>query len=494
MNQKELNEIRRRFKLDKNSISRIYGCYVNSSREIIAYIDESMGLMSQEEQEMYLGLLKKALSGGLGRNLINIEFSTAQVAGSDEHRLLQAVRQSSAQDKDAREALYRRIIDAMDMGETNYLILLAADTYDVPYKGRDDETFSDGSDTVFQYFLCSICPVKAPTLELKYNNENSGFHSASTGHIALPPELGFLFPAFDDRAANIYNALFYSKNAAEIHQEVIDAVFRVTPPLSAEEQKNAFGTALGDTLQQDCSYDVVQSVHEQLRQRIVEHKESRDPQPLTLTLHEVGDMLAGSGATVRQAEAFQEECRRQYGDDAALDAKNLMESGKFQITTPEVKISVSPEYSAMIEARVIDGRKYILIPADEGVEVNGIAVNIPNPQNRESWKKRKNRAVLQTALFLYSEKYGCLRLWRHAGTAAGPHQVSLSGGSVSSVIRPLQTMLVGPVRYRSATRRPSRTTSTVSCPPGTSTCTRRPDTRPRSVSTVTTEPVPVPQA
>lgn len=384
MNQKELNEIRRRFKLDKNSISRIYGCYVNSSREIIAYIDESMGLMSQEEQEMYLGLLKKALSGGLGRNLINIEFSTAQVAGSDEHRLLQAVRQSSAQDKDAREALYRRIIDAMDMGETNYLILLAADTYDVPYKGRDDETFSDGSDTVFQYFLCSICPVKAPTLELKYNNENSGFHSASTGHIAQPPELGFLFPAFDDRAANIYNALFYSKNAAEIHQEVIDAVFRVTPPLSAEEQKNAFGTALGDTLQQDCSYDVVQSVHEQLRQRIVEHKESRDPQPLTLTLHEVGDMLAGSGATVRQAEAFQEECRRQYGNDAALDAKNLMESGKFQITTPEVKISVSPEYSAMIEARVIDGRKYILIPADEGVEVNGIAVNIPNPQNRES--------------------------------------------------------------------------------------------------------------
>ena len=364
MNQKELNEIRRRFKLDKNSISRIYGCYVNSSREIIAYIDESMGLMSQEEQEMYLGLLKKALSGGLGRNLINIEFSTAQVAGSDEHRL--------------------RIIDAMDMGGTNYLILLAADTYDVPYKGRDDETFSDGSDTVFQYFLCSICPVKAPTLELKYNNENSGFHSASTGHIALPPELGFLFPAFDDRAANIYNALFYSRNAAEIHQEVIDAVFRVTPPLSAEEQKNAFGTALGDTLQQDCSYDVVQSVHEQLRQRIVEHKESRDPQPLTLTLHEVGDMLAGSGATVRQAEAFQEECRRQYGDDAALDARNLMESGKFQITTPEVKISVSPEYSAMIEARVIDGRKYILIPADESVEVNGIAVNIPNPQNRES--------------------------------------------------------------------------------------------------------------
>ena len=162
MNQKELNEIRRRFKLDRNAINKIYGCYVNSNKEIISYIDASMALMSQEEQEMYLGLVKKALSGALGRNLINIEFSTAQVADSDEHRLLQTIRQTDARDRNSRETLYRRIIDAMDMGETNYLILLAADTYDVPYKGRDDETFSEGSDTVYKYFVCSICPVKAP--------------------------------------------------------------------------------------------------------------------------------------------------------------------------------------------------------------------------------------------------------------------------------------------------------------------------------------------
>ena len=328
---------------------------------------------------MYLSLVKKALSGALGRNLINIEFSTAQVADSDEHRLLQTICQTDARDRNSRETLYRRIIDAMDMGETNYLILLAADTYDVPYKGRDDETFSEGSDTVYKYFVCSICPVKAPTLELKYNSEDSGFHSASTGHIALAPELGFLFPAFDDRAANIYNALFYSKDAAEIHQEVIDAVFRIEPPMSAAEQKNVFSTALGDTLQKDCSYDVVQSVHEQLRERIAEHKESKDPEPLALTVREVGDVLTNSGVSAEKVEAFQQECRRQYGEDTALNPKNIIESGKFQITTPEVKIAVAPEYSHMIEARIIDGRRYILIPADESVEINGIGVNIPNP-------------------------------------------------------------------------------------------------------------------
>ena len=240
MNQKELNEIRRRFKPDRTAISKVYGCYVSSARQIISYIDAPMGLMSQEEQEMFLNLLKKSLSGALGRNLIDIVFSTAQVADSDEHRLLQTLRQTALQDPNAREMLYRRIIDSIDMGDSSYLILLAADAYDVPRRGSDDQVLADGSDTVFKYFVCSICPVKDPTLALRYSDELSEFHSCSTGHIASPPELGFLFPAFDDRAANIYNALFYSKNPAELQQEVIDAVFHIEEaPLSAEEQRTS---------------------------------------------------------------------------------------------------------------------------------------------------------------------------------------------------------------------------------------------------------------
>ena len=381
MNQKELNEIRRRFKLDKNSISKIFGCYVNSNKEIISWIDASMGLMQQEEQEMYLGLLKKALSGALGKNLVDITFSTAQVADSDEHRLLQTLRQTELQDANARESLYRRIIDAIDMGESSYLILLAADTYDVPHRSRDDQEVPDGSDTVFRYFVCAICPVKDPTLALQYSDQDKEFRGSSTGHIALPPVLGFLFPAFDDRSANIYNALFYSKDTAQLHQEVIDAVFCIqNAPMSPQEQQNVFTSALTETLDKDCSYDVVQAVHEQLRGRIQEHKDSRDPEPLTLSVREVGDVLTGSGVPEEKAEAFQEACRRQYGQDAALNPRNIIEAGKFQITTPEVKITVPPEYSYMVETRIIDGRRFILIPADDGVEVNGIPVTIPNPQ------------------------------------------------------------------------------------------------------------------
>lgn len=381
MNQKELNELRRRFKPDRTAISKVYGCYVSGSRQIISYVDAPLGLLSQEEQEMYLNLLKKTLSGALGRNLIDIEFSTRQVADSDEHRLLQTLRQTELQDPNARESLYRRIIDAIDMGESSYLILLAADTYDVPHRSRDDLEVPDASETVFRYFVCAICPVKDPTLALQYSDRDKEFRGSSTGHIALPPVLGFLFPAFDDRSANIYSALFYSKDTAQLHQEVIDAVFCIqNAPMSPQEQQNVFTSALTETLEKDCSYDVVQAVHEQLRGRIQEHKDSRDPEPLTLSVREVGDVLTGSGVPEEKAEAFQEACRRKYGQDAALNPRNIIEAGKFQIAAPEVKITVPPEYSYMVETRIIDGRRFILIPADDGVEVNGIPVTIPNPQ------------------------------------------------------------------------------------------------------------------
>ena len=112
MNQKELSELRRRFRPDKSAISRVYGCYVNTKKEVISTLDESLGLMTQEEVEKYLGLLKKSMSGTLGRNLLDIVFSTQQVADSEEHRLLSQLRACRLEDAELRQALYQKIIDS----------------------------------------------------------------------------------------------------------------------------------------------------------------------------------------------------------------------------------------------------------------------------------------------------------------------------------------------------------------------------------------------
>ena len=191
MNQKEISELKRRFRPDKNAISRIYGCYVSNSKEVISYIDESMGMLPVEEAEKYLGLLKKTFSGSLGKNLIDIVFSTQQVADSDEHRLLMALRDSGLKDGEVRQEFYQKVINSLDMGDSNYLILLAHDAYDVPYRGKDDETQTDASDQVFSYIVCCICPVKDGKMELGYCPGENEFQTAFPARWFLPQHWAF---------------------------------------------------------------------------------------------------------------------------------------------------------------------------------------------------------------------------------------------------------------------------------------------------------------
>lgn len=374
MNQKELSELRRRFRPEKSAISHIYGCYVNGSREIISYLDEPMGMMPQEEAEKYLGLLKKALSGTLGRNLVDIVFSTQQVMDSDEHRFLMGLRDSQLKDGALRQSFYDKVIASLDMDGSNYLILLAHDAYDVPYKGRDGELQDDASDTVFSYIICCVCPVKDGKLELGFFSGENEFHSCAANQIVAPPELGFLFPAFDDRAANIYNALLYSKKADQIHQEFINAVFRTEPPLSAAEQREAFEGALTGALEDACSIEVVQAVHERLRDQIVQHKETKDPEPLALTAGDIGNILRDCSVPEERVSAFLERCGERLGANVVLNPVNLIESGKFEVETADAKLSLDPEHSYLLEMRVIDGHQYLLFPADS-VTVNGLPVH-----------------------------------------------------------------------------------------------------------------------
>ena len=374
MNQKELSELRRRFRPEKSAISHIYGCYVNGSREIISYLDEPMGMMPQEEAEKYLGLLKKALSGTLGRNLVDIVFSTQQVMDSDEHRFLMGLRDSQLKDGALRQSFYDKVIASLDMDGSNYLILLAHDAYDVPYKGRDGELQDDASDTVFSYIICCVCPVNDGKLELGFFSGENEFHSCAANQIVAPPELGFLFPAFDDRAANIYNALLYSKKADQLHQEFINAVFRTEPPLSAAEQREAFEGALTGALEDACSIEVVQAVHERLRDQIVQHKETKDPEPLALTAGDIGNILRDCSVPEERVSAFLERCGERLGANVVLNPVNLIESGKFEVETADAKLSLDPEHSYLLEMRVIDGRQYLLFPADS-VTVNGLPVH-----------------------------------------------------------------------------------------------------------------------
>ena len=377
MHTKEVSELRRRWQVEKNAVKRIYGCYVNASGEIVTDLDEPLSLMPQEEAEQYFSLLKKALSGKLGKNLIDLVFSTQQVADSDEHRLLMALRDSGLQDGKARQAFYQKAVESLHL-EGNYLLLLAHDTYDVPTKAKDGAALEDG-ENVFSYLLCAVCPVKEGKPGLGYYAGGNEFHCFVPQTVASP-ECGFLFPAFDDRAANLYNTLFYCRKPDALPQEFIENVFHTDVPMAAEQQKETFRESLAEALGQACSMDVVQVVYSQLDGMLTEHKESGSSEPLTVTAKDLAHILQGCEVPEESVQAFQALCDEKFGEGVALNPANLIDPGKVEIKTPQVSLTVEADYSPLVQTRVIDGQKYLLIPAGEGVEFNGLAVHIPQEE------------------------------------------------------------------------------------------------------------------
>ena len=375
MNDKEIGEIRRHLRRDRSNITAIYGCYVNENKEIISEFRQSTGMMPENESDKYFALLRRTLSGSIGKNLIDITFKTSQVTDSPEHKLLMDLRKEQLKDEEQRRSLYQKIIDNVVM-EENYLILLACDTYDVPFKSKDDSFQKDNSEETYTYILCTICPVKQTKANLHYVPEEKLFHDGAMNQMVSAPVLGFLFPAFDNRATNIYNALYYTKDSKTSQDAMVEAVFNTPIPKPAYEQKRSFEALLTTALGEECSMDVVQTVHEQISQRIEMHKEAKVADPLLIAKEDVKEVLESCGVSESSLSKFSVEYDEVFGFETDLHPKNIIDNKHFEVKTPDVVIKVDPTRSDLIETRVIGGVKYIMICADEDVEVNGVNIHI----------------------------------------------------------------------------------------------------------------------
>ena len=378
MNEKEIGEIRRRVRRDRSNMTAIYGCYVNAQKEIVSEFKQSTGIMPENEAEKYFGLIKKVLSGSVGKNLLDIRFKTSQVASSPEHKLLMELR-ADITNEGSRLALYQKIIDNVSF-DNGFVILLGKDTYDVPFKSKDDASQADASDETYTYILCAVCPVKLTKPTLRYDAQEKTFHDGGANNVVAAPEVGFLFPAFDDRATNIYSALYYTRSPKENYEALAQSLFCVEPPKPAYEQKKSFEALLGSALAEECTMEVMQTVHDQLRQSIDMHKESKVAEPLLISKEEVKSALYSSGVSEESLSKFSVQFDEVFGFEAELHPKNIIDNKRFEIATPDVSIKVNPERSDLIETRTIGGVKYLLICADENVEVNGVPIHIQHEE------------------------------------------------------------------------------------------------------------------
>lgn len=371
MNKKEISEIKKQFTPANCAITRIRGCYVDGEKNKKAEVKEAFLSLSEEEMFKYFEIFRKTLSGTLGKNLLNMEFPLDQESDGGTQNFLLKLRQSKLQDDTLAEAFFDRIIENYDYAENYYIILIHA-VYDIPGKSTDGQEMFDASDEIYDHLLCSICPVNLSKAGLCYNAETNNIEDRIRDWIVEMPDLGFLFPVFNDRSTDIHSVLYYTKNAEQLRSSFVDEVLGCTTPLSAGGQRDSFNALVEETLGDDCAYDTVINIHEKLNELVEAQKEL--PDPVVLTKSEVKRLFEDCGVQEEKLESFDEHYEIAAGEQSSLMAANITNTRRVEIKTPDVVIHVNPERAELVETRNIDGRRCIVIPMEDNVEVNGIHV------------------------------------------------------------------------------------------------------------------------
>ena len=372
MIKQEINELKRLYTPSNCSITRICGCYVDGEKNKKTEFKEAFLSLPEEEIFKYFELLRKTLSGSLGKNLLNLDFPLASEQEGGTQAALLALRDSKLKDDALIEEFYDRVINTYEY-VGNYLILLIHDAYDVPGKTTDGLTMDDASDTVFEYIMCCICPVNLSKPGLSYDSINNEFHNRIRDWVVEMPETGFLFPSFNDRATDIHSTLFYSKNPEEAHSEFVENILGCTMPLSAGTQKEAFQALIEETLGDEVEYEVVKNIHENLTEMIEEHKEI--PEPLTLDKHQVKSLFEKSGVKEEKLTDFDKLYDAAAGEDTSLFVNNVANVRIFEVKTPDVVVKVNPERADLVNTLQIDGKRCLVIEINDHVEVNGITIH-----------------------------------------------------------------------------------------------------------------------
>ena len=370
MDKKAISEIRKLIKPD-SSIDRIRGCYVNEEGEVIRRLQDSFGAMEEDSQAKYCEILRSAMSGKLGRNLFNMGFPLEEELEGGRYQMLYRLQHSELRDDDILTEFYDKVVEKFRI-EGKYLILLMHGTYDIPAKGSDNIDMDDASDYVYSFIVCCICPVSLMKEGLCYDEEACTFLDRRRDWAVQKPVSGFLFPAFNDRMPDIHSLLYYCRKEDERHEEISADLLGCTLPMPESDQKEVFRSMVEQTLGSNCDFENVKNIHDAVGEMIEQNKDAGEP--VQIEKAQMRRLLYENGADQSVLSDFDAAYDEAVGEGVPLMAENLVDTSRFEVKSPSLKISVKSDMSDMLKTRVIDGMEYLLIPVTDELEVNGIRI------------------------------------------------------------------------------------------------------------------------
>lgn len=428
MNKKEVLELKKRFKKDQATFTRLVGCYVDCNREKICKFGGKFLTLEEEEYYKYLEIANKVLSGTLGNNLLNLSFPIEEEQVGGRQQILMALRDTDLEDETLLDTYYDLVIDTYDE-PGNYLILLFMDSYDVMTRTNDNNNL-DESEEVYKYLMCAICPVSLSKPGLGYLESEKRIGPRIRDWVVGAPDTGFLFPAFNDRSTDIHSTLFYTKNTKEPHSEFITNGLGCGVERTATEQKMAFHSIVRNVLgaEDENTDDVMLDIQQNLSDLADEYAECHDTEedPFILDKDVMTKVLNDSNVSEEKINRIEKSIDEAFGEklpiaENVIDSKALVanelrveklaledqvgvltlqlneksseleerttqllekqeeiDNYMAETKTYDVVLRVKPEKAAQIKSQIINGEKCLVIPMkeNENATINGVNTSV----------------------------------------------------------------------------------------------------------------------
>ena len=416
MNKKDILEIKRRFKKDACTFTRMCGCYVDADRNKVLTFGETFLNLEDEEFHKYLEIAKKVLSGTIGNNLLELEFPASEEEAGGKQQFLMGLRDSCLKSDELMEAFYDHVIDSYEY-VGNYLILVFHDAYDVMTKTSDNNKL-DESEEVYEYLLCAICPVTLTKPGLGYRADENRIGPRIRDWVVGVPDTGFVFPAFTDRSTDIHSVMFYTRDTKTPHAEFMENGLGCYGKMTATEKKLTFQDIVKDVIGEDDeeSDALFLGIQGNINDRIpIVAEDEPEPEAVILTTADISEVLTESGCSEEQVAVIQKQYEDVFSEELPaaeqlvdpklveanakrqdrLELVHQVENLKHQleetrslpvddddsvdaVKTYDVILRVKPEKVGQIHSDIINGQKCLIIPMeeDEHAAVNGVNTTV----------------------------------------------------------------------------------------------------------------------
>ena len=328
MRKKDILELKRRFKKEQCTFTKMCGCYVTGEKHSILRFRESFLNLEEEEYFKYLEIAKKVLSGTIGNNILELNFEVNEDFINERQISLMQFKNSQLKDDALLDNFYDLIIDNYDY-TGNFLILFFHDAYDVITKTKDNIKI-DESEEVYEYVLCAICPVSLSEPGLRYFEEENEIKARIREWVVESPTNGFVFPAFIDRSSDVNSIMYYTKNAKDTHPELMENALGCPSKQTSTVQKETFQAIIKDSFSDDENKadKIFMDIQENLSSMIEEYEainDDPDCEPISLTKKDIQNLLIESEIPVEIATKIENSYVENFGDDIPL-AKNLIDA------------------------------------------------------------------------------------------------------------------------------------------------------------------------